>query len=122
MNQAISPEEHRQFLDEIYETISAKESDCYDMSEGTRLVLILNHKKFQNPNLGTRRGTEHDVRAIREVFGDQMGFKVHSGSCLNLPVIESLVFDIIFVDGKVGIVRIASCISGCPEDTFRLIS
>ena len=63
-----TPEEHRLFVDQAYEIVSSKESEYYDLSQGTKLVMIFNHRKFEFGRQPSRRGTDLDVQVIRLFF------------------------------------------------------
>ena len=124
----LSHEEHQQLVDQVYETGSSKESDYYDMSVGSRLALIFNHRKFDNTHRADpcyeRKGTEYDVKAINRVFGKQLGFTVvehHdltvSGIRLAMAELQAMqdiscVAIFILTHGKVGGVLEAACVTG----------
>ena len=66
-----TPEEHRLFVDQAYEIVSSKESEYYDLSQGTKLVMIFNHRKFEFGRQPSRRGTDLDVQVSQAFFFDR---------------------------------------------------
>jgi len=81
-------EDEDRFLRRFYDTNSSLESPHYDLSQGIKLAVIFNHRKFEHNRGGERKGTEHDCRAIKRVFGSQLGFEVEQHNDLTFTKIK----------------------------------
>ena len=85
----------------FFSTLTEKDEESYDLSEGLRLCIVLNHKNFDpRSDLGERRGTDVDCVAIENTFV-KMGFAVR--------IFNDLTFD-----------RIQSCLGQLQENRVEL--
>ncbi len=76
---------------ESFSTVTQKDDDAYDVTEGARLAIVLNHRSYPaDRDLSARNGTEPDAMAIRDTFGRLLGFQVFIYDDLRFGEIQAL--------------------------------
>ncbi len=54
--------------DVLLETLTDKDCDVYNLSQGQRLAVIFNHTFYLNNHMEPRQGSDNDAQAIKQVF------------------------------------------------------
>ena len=78
---------------ELFTTLTLKEDQAYDLSEGKRLAVVFNHVEFKDPDMPKRNGTEADVQAILATFS-KLGFEVRIYDDLTSGEIRKVIYNL----------------------------
>ncbi len=99
-------------------TTTEKDDPAYDLSEGTPLAIVFNHRSYQqDKELSEREGTDVDVAAIEGAFYD-LGFRVDKYDNPNYDKIDSVISDLQSTDEVLSCVAIFVLTHGQDNGTL----